>query len=236
MTVTRIGLIGDVHAEHQRLAAAITHLQELEAEVLICTGDIVDGTGCPDTSIDLLRSHQVRTVRGNHDRWVLEGKARHITDAHKLDDLSESSREYLEALPVQLDIDTIDGRLLLCHGVGDNDLRKVWPGTERMGVERSRELDRIIESEQYRYLINGHMHFRTMIHFESLTLINAGTLRGEHWPGFSLLDLADRQVTAFEIRDHHVQHCRTQQLQEESHTIFGNTRDFNGGWEPVRLF
>lgn len=240
MSLTRIGMIGDVHAEHDRLAAAIQHLIDLGAETLICTGDIVDGKGCPNRSIELLQEYNVQTVRGNHDRWVLEGKARHVVDAHHLEDLDDNARDYLTALPLQREFETIAGSLLLCHGIGDNDLKKVWPGTERMGVERSKQLDEIIASERHRFVINGHMHFRTMIHFETLTLINAGTLRGEHWPGFSLLDLEAKEIRAYDLKcletSQSVSHSKTQKLQEPCHTVFSSTQDFRGDWDPVRLF
>ncbi|MDA0273253.1 MAG: metallophosphoesterase, partial [Proteobacteria bacterium] len=112
--IRKLGVIGDVHAEHHRLEAALEHLGSLETDAIVCTGDIVDGVGCPNESIKLLNHSEVFTVRGNHDRWILEDKARHIEDAHSVDDLSEASLSYLNALPSQVTLDTIRGKLLLC--------------------------------------------------------------------------------------------------------------------------
>ena len=165
--IKKLGVIGDVHSEHHRLEATLAHLEGLDTDAIVCTGDIVDGIGCPNESIKLLDSASVFTVRGNHDRWILEDKARHITDAHSVTELSEESLSYLTSLPSQVTLDTIRGKLLLCHGVADDDLRKVWPGTERMAIERSHLLDKIILEGEFQYLINGHMHFRTLIHFEA---------------------------------------------------------------------
>ncbi|MDA0979126.1 MAG: metallophosphoesterase family protein [Proteobacteria bacterium] len=236
MSVRRLGVIGDVHAEHNRLELALDKLAMLGAEDIICTGDIVDGSGCPNASIALLIRDDVKTVRGNHDRWILENKARHIPDAHHLEGLTKQSREYLENLPVQISLDTADGTLLLCHGIADDDLRKVWPGTERMGVERSKALDGIIRSGDISYVVNGHMHFRTMIHFHSLLLINAGTLRGEHWPGFSLVDFDAQRITAYEFAGEEVRVAKESPLRHENHVVFRDTQAFNGAWDPVRLF
>lgn len=234
--IQRLGVIGDVHAEHERLAMAIDHLTGLGAQAMVCTGDIVDGIGCPNESVALLQQAEVVTVRGNHDRWVVENKARHVANAHTIDDLSEQTREYILDLPKQTSISTTGGDLMLCHGIGDDDLRKVWPGTDRMGVERSRKLDQIIDDANYRYIINGHMHFRTLIHFEALTLINAGTLKGEHWPGFSMIDFEDNLISAYEFTDNGVQLAREQLLIEDHHVIWKDTQAFSGNWEPVRLF
>lgn len=236
MSAERIGIIGDVHAEHDRLEMALEHLHQLDVDEILCTGDIVDGRGCPDASVQLLKQAGVTTVRGNHDRWLLQEKARHVPQAHFAEDLCSDTLEYLDTLATQETIETIDGNLLLCHGVADDDLRKVWPGTERMPAEKSKGLDEIIRGGEFRYVINGHMHFRTIIHFESLTLINAGTLKGEHWPGFSVLNLDAQEITAYEFRDDGIMLTKQQPIQEPHHTVWANTQAFSGGWDPVRLF
>ena len=105
-----------------------------------------------------------------------------------------------------------------------------------MEIERSGELDRIIADGDYRYVINGHMHFRTLIHFEALTLINAGTLRGEHWPGFSLVDFQTEEITAWEFKEDGINLAKVHHLGDENHVVWQDTQSFSGGWEPVRLF
>ncbi len=234
-TVTRLGVIGDVHAEHDRLRLAIEHLHTLSPDAIICTGDIVDGTGCPDECVRLLEQAGIPTVRGNHDRWLLEDRHRDVPDAHRRDELTALTTSWLSALPTQLSLNTLHGSLLLCHGVADNDLQKVWPGTEKMKVERSQELDQIINAGDYQYLVNGHLHYRTLIHFEAMTLINAGTLRGEHLPGFSCIDFEQQTVSAFEFGDDAVALSKVHPLVAEEHVIWRDTQAFSGHWEPVRL-
>jgi putative phosphoesterase len=232
---TRIGIIGDIHAEDIHLDLALAFLSEQAVDVIICTGDIVDGNGDVDRCCELLIGSDVRTVRGNHDRWLLQGKARDVPNAHTVDELDKATIAYLESLPTQIILETIGGRLLLCHGVADNDLQKVWPGTDRMPVERSTALDEIIASGQYRCMVNGHVHYRTLIQFKKLTLLNAGTLRGDHHPGFSILDFATNSLEGFEFGPHpHL--VRRLQLNHASHRIFANTHAFDGAWQPVTLY
>ncbi|MCB1694252.1 MAG: hypothetical protein KDI19_15880, partial [Pseudomonadales bacterium] len=81
------------------------------------------------------------------------------------------------------------------------------------------------------------MHFRTMIHFESLTLINAGTLAGERWPGFMTIDFTRGKIEAHEFRQTDIETTTLLPLEAQAdHVIWQDTRSFDGKWEPVRLF
>jgi predicted phosphodiesterase len=238
--ITRLGVIGDVHAEDIRLELALNHLQANGVDQIICTGDVVDGIGCPERSLQLLQAHGVQTVRGNHDRWLLENRVRHIDHAHEQVNFKDASLAYLNSLPSAIELDTLKGRLLLCHGIGNNDLQKIWPGSARMPPIRSRELDRLIKARRYQYVINGHLHFRTMIHFEAMTLINAGTLKGEQWPGFMQIDFAKDTVTSFKFsqltdnpRIELAKHLPLGPGPE--HTIWRDTQAFSGDWQPLAL-
>ena len=234
----KIGLIGDVHAADEHLATAIAFLKDADVDLLLCTGDIVDGVGCPHRCIDLLASHDVQVVAGNHDRWLLEEKARHVPNAHERGAFSAGEIAYLEELPRQRQIETEYGLVQLCHGVGDHDLQKIWPGTERMPAERSRRLDQIIEENEVKYFINGHMHYRCVIHFENLTMINAGTLRADHKPGFSILNLQTHSVTGYEFESlpNSVRTIDTRASHHETAQVFANTQDFDGDWQPATLY
>lgn len=85
-------------------------------------------------------------------------------------------------------------------------------------------------------MVNGHMHYRTLIHFDALTLLNAGTLRGDHHPGFSVLDLDENIVRGFELFPQ-IHEVKALPLTPERHTrVFANTQHFDGAWEPVTLY
>lgn len=232
-----IGVIGDVHAEHDHLYSALQFLHQHAVDAIVCTGDIADGGGDINRCCDLLRKARALTVRGNHDRWLLTNRVRHIEDATPESALSASTRQFLEALPVSLTLFTEMGPMLLCHGMLDKDLRKIWPGTERMPPERSDELDTLIAEQAYRLIVNGHMHYRCLVHFDALTLMNAGTLKPRHRPGFSILDTAAREVTAFEFGANGPQAVSTQGLLPGGEDrVWRNTAAFDGQWQPKVLY
>lgn len=234
----KIGLIGDVHAEHELLATALEFLTDEQVTQILCTGDIVDGRGCPHTCIELLQAFDVTVVAGNHDRWLLQDKARHIANAHRRTEFSAAELEYLNNLPQTRTLATQFGRVRLCHGIQDNDLQKVWPGTPRMPVERSKALDRVIAENDVSYFINGHMHYRCVIHFEQMTLINAGTLRPDHKPGIAILDLASHTVTGYEFASlpQAVRAIDTRAARQPEGRVFRDTQAFDGNWQMSALY
>jgi predicted phosphodiesterase len=235
--VRRLGLIGDVHAEHRRLEAALEHLTGEGVDALCCTGDVVDGTGDVDACCGLLAAANVICVAGNHDRWLLADRMRNVPFAHRISDLAPFSRDYLESLPSMRTIETAGGCALLCHGVGANDMRKVWPGTARMPIERSPELDELIEHDDTAFLLNGHLHYRVIVNFERLTLLNAGTLRGDHRPGVSILDFESQTASAFEFAsDCTLQRVAELPMRDAARRIWRDTQEFDSAWTPVTLY
>jgi predicted phosphodiesterase len=232
----RVGLIGDVHGEHERLADALEWFAGESVDAIVCTGDIADGVGCVNTCCELLQQAGVITVAGNHDRWLLQSRVRHVPDAHQIADIDDASRSFLESLPRVVSLKTVAGELVLCHGVLDNDLGKVWPGTQRSPIERSGEMDDLLAAGSHRFFINGHMHYRVLIDFHGLVMLNAGTLRGP-FSGVSLVDFEADWVSAHEPGDS----GKAQRVAEhtlaanENRRVWQDTQEFDGAWEPVTL-
>ena len=233
----RIGIIGDVHAEHRRLETALNMLEKKNVDLLLCTGDLADGRGDLDACCSMLRDAGALVVAGNHDRWFLEEKVRHVADAHYRQHASASTVQFMESLPRTRSVDTGLGKLILCHGVLDDDLAKIWPGSENSGCRRSSELDSLLlQQSAPRFFINGHMHFRTVVDFKRTQMINAGTLKGQY-AGFCMLDFTALTLSSFNFTDDaRAELVRTFDLFERGgRKIWGSTEEFDGSWEPVML-
>lgn len=233
----RIGIIGDVHAEDLRLRATLDFLRESEVDAILCTGDLPDGRGDLDICCQLLRQQSVMTVAGNHERWFLQDKVRHVADAHLRCQASPETVAYLSSLPQTHRIDTVDGELLLCHGILDDDLAKIWPGSEKSASRCSASLDKLLQQDAPpRFLINGHMHFRTVIDFPQTQVINGGTLKGQ-FAGFALLDIEAQCIHSFNFTGElQVEAAGTLDLaSRQDRRIWQSTREFDGAWQPVML-
>ncbi|MEZ4372247.1 MAG: metallophosphoesterase [Polyangiaceae bacterium] len=203
---TRVGCIGDVHCEDRALERVLAHFAEADVDLIVCVGDVMDGLGDANRTIDLLQEHAVRTVRGNHDRWFLTGTQRDLPIITPQHAVSESSRKYLQGLPLSLDFETPRGLVKVCHGLGDNDMLGIKPDDSGYSLE-SEELIRLLEGP-WRWVINGHTHQLMLRQFAlqqsvvgaepievpgaeaALGVLNAGTLLRGYPQGFAIVDFS----------------------------------------------
>jgi len=195
--ISRLGLIGDVHAEDQRLEGALNSFRRRGVPVIASTGDIVDGKGSVDRCCELLERNEVVTVSGNHDRWFLAGTARGLPEATDPAGVSERSRAFLKRLPRTIELNTARGLALLCHGLGPNDMAMVGPDDSSYAVDSNEDLQNLVHSGYYRWVLNGHSHRRMVRSFGRLTVVNAGTLKPEQGSCFLEVDFANAVVLVF---------------------------------------
>lgn len=201
----RFGLIGDVHAEDERLYVALEALGEARVDRILCVGDIVDGEGDVDRACSLLVQHRVTTVRGNHDRWIRDDDMRTLPNAHRMTGLAPASIELLKSLPPTLTIDVPLGKLLLCHGVGANDMRRLGAEENGHAISSNDDLLKVLFDASVTIMVCGHTHVPMVRRFERgagkapLVVVNAGTLARDDSPGFVILDTAARRVDFFRL-------------------------------------
>jgi len=190
----RVAALGDIHGNLPALDAVLAEVEAAAPDVVVCVGDLVGGpysSECLDRMIGLA---DVRFVRGNADRMVLEG-----TDAHGVDwereraGLGEERVAAIATWPlaVALVVDGL-GRALFCHATPASDdpiYTRVTPEDEIAALFGPVEAD---------VLVCGHTHVqfdRTL--GSGLRLVNAGSVgmpyegrRGAFWallgPGVEL--------------------------------------------------
>lgn len=202
MIIRRAAVIGDIHAEDDRLAAILDYCGPRGLDAVLCTGDIVDGSGDADRCARLLADARVICVRGNHDRWLVGG------------DQVETSRflrEFLASLPSTYVFDTSMGRALLCHGVGTNDMRRLTPDDFGYALTSNDELQELIRSK-YSVVVGGHTHRSMVRRLGGLVFVNPGTLlRGLTDPpcpaAFAIIDFERGDVEMMAVDNDLVIRC-----------------------------
>jgi putative phosphoesterase len=202
---TRIGLIGDIHAEDATLNVALNFLhQDDSIDHLLCVGDIVTGPGDAAVCCRLLREAEVATVRGNHDRWFLNnsrglGGYLHLPRATSDYDITGEDRVFLETLPVTREIETSAGLLLLSHGTGDDDTSGIYPDDSLAALESNHRLHSLLGECKYHFIVSGHTHERMVRRINHLSIINPGYLRRDLRPGFGIADFITGRIQFYDI-------------------------------------
>lgn len=178
--MTKLAILSDIHADAEALRDALSQIDEIGCELIVCAGDIVDSGRYPEETISLLRERNIPCVRGNHDRWAI-GRGKRETapgnrrGAHGPGNLSKEALAFLEELPLTLDM-TIEGvRVAIRHGTPKSDMEGIDP-LFAMGTDARRWL---WEAHAH-VLVVGHTHIAFAMEVAGGGLIvNPGTLLRE---------------------------------------------------------
>jgi predicted phosphodiesterase len=194
-----VGVVGDIHCEAEALQAALSFISEARVDRILAVGDIVDGDGDVNECCRLLQKFGVATVRGNHERWFLTGQMRDLPEVTLPSEIDQLNRAFISRLPATQTFDTLRGRLLLCHGLGESDMGGVWPDDQGYFIESNLALRSLVLEGEYRFVVNGHTHNRMVRDFDHMTIINAGTLYHDHNPCFLIADFEKGFVQFYDI-------------------------------------
>lgn len=195
----RIGVIGDVHGEDAALEAVLRFLEKNGPfDGVLCTGDLPGKQGAGDMTrcCELLEQYQVLTIRGNHDRWYFDNDQ--VREMMGYTNDPPHARLFLQSLPKTREFETPFGPLLLCHGIGTNDMDGLYPGGEEEPIRDVLKTRRVYG--RYRVMIAGHTHQRMLRRVGTVLCINPGTLLWTEDPGFLIVDFPMGQLTVYSIK------------------------------------
>ncbi len=191
----RVLAIGDIHTEAELLDRALAIGRAHGVDKVLSVGDVVDGPHDPLACITRLREVHADVVRGNHERWVTEG--------HPLEpfDYPSDILDWIRDLPPTREYETPTGRLLLCHGIGANDMARFQPHTDGYALECLEPLWGLVREGRYRWMIGGHTHEPMVRTVSGLTVINAGTLVRLQNPCCVVADFATGMIEHHDLSD-----------------------------------
>lgn len=113
----------------------------------------------------------------------------------------------MQSLPHSEELETSQGRLLLGHGLGTNDMSCLYPYDHGPSLQNNTTLQEILHAERHRFVISGHTHLRMLREISGVTFINAGALHYTREPCCLLLDFQQRQAQFFEHAQDTQLHC-----------------------------
>lgn len=197
----RLGVLGDIHAEDERLEAAIAWLEREGAGRIVHVGDVADGRGSIERTLALLERHRIVGVGGNHERWFLGGAMRQLEGAHPMEALTPEIERALRFWPPLLELSTVRGPLLVCHGVGRDDMMVLRPDTLLGFLVGEPAFEELLAARRLAFVVAGHTHQPAVHRVGHLTWINAGTLKWDDAPVATLIDFGRGQVRFGSLED-----------------------------------
>jgi predicted phosphodiesterase len=123
-------ILSDIHSNYEAFRAVLAHAARKRRNAILFLGDAVGYGAAPNQVIERLRrmGNQLISVRGNHDRVVLDpGQGAVFFNAHarravawSAETLTPANRRFLDALPTGPRI--VEKGVAICHGSpGDED-------------------------------------------------------------------------------------------------------------------
>jgi len=117
----RIAVLVDIHGNLRTLEAVQSDLRKQSPDLVVNLGDHLSGPLQAAVTADALMSESYVTIRGNHDRQLLDRPVEEMraSDRAAYSQLNGRHRAWLRSLPATLELEP---GILLCHGSPDDDL------------------------------------------------------------------------------------------------------------------
>ncbi|MDQ0454415.1 metallophosphoesterase family protein [Rhizobium paknamense] len=177
----RFAAIADIHGNCLALEAVLADIaaQGIGHDHIVNLGDCFSGPLEAGRTGDLLLLLDAVTVRGNHDRYLIEQEraAMHASDAAAYDQLSPRHLQWLKALPVtRIWRDTV----FLCHANPKVDdvywLEKVSP-EGKVHLNDRASIEALAEGIEQELILCGHSHLPRAVRLaDGRLIVNPGSV------------------------------------------------------------
>jgi putative phosphoesterase len=168
----RLAVISDIHGNLPALETVLADIGRRGAvDAIVNLGDCVTSPLWPRETMELLDTLHFPTVRGNHDRWIVNAPPDKMSPIIEFsrNELTDAQRTALGALPQTL---RLDDDILLLHGTPQSDTtylteekigERVVPLTGEAIAER-------LGSETAALVLCGHSHT------QRVAMVTGGTI------------------------------------------------------------
>lgn len=177
----KIVVFSDVHGNTPALEALFEEFESIRPDLVVNLGDVASGGVDPRGALDLLQAHpEIVTIRGNHDRYLLESDAfaEGSQDAVAAAVLTDEDRAWLGGLPASAEVAP---GMLAVHGIPGNDqaylLETVEPGGAREATPEE-IAERLAEAGSgLKWVLCGHSHRQRARYLPGgMVAVNPGSL------------------------------------------------------------
>jgi len=207
----RIAVIADIHSNIYALNEVLLDIDNRNADLIVCMGDLVGYATYPNEVIDTIRENRILTIKGNYDEAVGEelmvcgcdypdpkdAENAGISLNWTIDETREDNKEFLKNLPKEVTM-SFEGRTVkFVHG----SPRKI----NEYLKENSKEAEEVMAAFEEDVLVCGHTHKPYFKTYGEKLLVNAGSAgkpkTGTPKANYVVIDLSDKtpKVEIYEV-------------------------------------
>lgn len=192
----RIALISDIHANVLALEAVLREIPRHAPDRMISLGDQVNLGPAPRETLELLRTHDVACLHGNHERYILSALAGDPEyDGANFDSLRFNAARLTAqeiTFPKVMQIENVT----LCHAMPEDDRFPVFDVPR--AVSRLREM----RFERQTNIICGHGHNPVSIRMRNVSIncIGSTGCMDDGVPGHAIYTILDIEKDFFALR------------------------------------
>jgi putative phosphoesterase len=174
----RIAVLSDIHGNLWALDAVLSDLARRNVDVTVNLGDILSGPLLPAETAERLMPLGLPTIRGNHERQVLEHDPARMGESDRWahDHISAIHRDWIAALPASL---RLQEDVLLVHGTPGSDL-VYWMESVDPAGQRPATYAEVLEragDARASLILCGHTHVPRAVQLEDgRLLVNPGSV------------------------------------------------------------
>src|SRR3954452_16991974 len=174
----RIAVVADIHGNVRALRAVMDDIKQVSPDTVVNLGDCVSGPLEAAETADVLMSLAWTTIRGNHDRWLLEQRPEKMgrSDAAAFAELKNHHHAWLSTLEETAAVEDI----FLCHGTPGSDTTYLLETVQQDGDVRlatQAEVSKRLGSEHAPIILCGHTHVPRIVRLaDGRAVINPGSV------------------------------------------------------------
>lgn len=174
----RIAVVSDIHGNLDALTAVLDDVRTRACDLTVNLGDILSGPLQPVATADLLIGLDLPTIRGNHERQLLDTPRERMgeSDAYARDVLRADQLAWIASLPATM---ALSESVYLCHGTPRDDLEYFLEHLDG-GVPRAANPDEATQRAgeiRHALILCGHTHIPRAIRLDDgRLLLNPGSV------------------------------------------------------------
>ncbi|QND47869.1 metallophosphoesterase family protein [Rhizobium lusitanum] len=175
----RFAVIADIHGNHLALEAVLADIRAQGIDDIVNLGDCLSGPLTAGRTADILLGLHAVTVRGNHDRYLIESPADAMPSWEQIafSQLSPAHLDWLRTLPFST---IYKDEAYLCHATPTNDnvywLETVSPDGH-ICLKSLEEIETFAAGIDFPLILCGHSHIPRAVRLsDGRLIVNPGSV------------------------------------------------------------